>query len=393
MSEINQWPCFSQIEADAVSKVLLSNKVNYWTGEEGKKFEKEFSEWCGTKYAVALSNGTVALEIALRALGVGPGDEVVVTPRSFIASVSSVINVGAKPIFADVDLNSGNISPSSISDSVSNKTKAIICVHLSGFPCEMDEILDIAVKYDLFVIEDCAQSHGAMYKNKRVGSIGHIGCWSFCQDKIMTTGGEGGMISTNHESLWQKIWAFKDHGKNFKSVHEVKHSPGYRWLHDSFGSNFRMTEMQSAIGRIQLTKVDEWNRIRAKNARTLIESLRKFDSLITIPKLNEYSIHAWYKFNIYLKKRGLARGWDRDRIIKEINLHGIPCFTGPCPEIYLEKAFKGSLRPKKRLINAKVLGESTLMFLVHPTLTDNDISKMCKVIDHVLCRASKKIYD
>ena len=389
MSEINKWPCFSKVEADAVSKVLLSNKVNYWTGEEGKKFEQEFSEWCGTKYAVALSNGTVALEIALRALGVGPGDEVIVTPRSFIASVSCVINVAAKPIFADVDLNSGNIYPASIKNVISPKTKAIICVHLSGFPCELDEILNIAVENNLFVIEDCAQSHGAVYKSKRVGSIGHIGCWSFCQDKIMTTGGEGGMITTNNDILWRKIWSLKDHGKSYKAVYEVKHPPGYRWLHDSFGSNFRMTEMQATIGRIQLKKIENWNKKRSEVATLLTQTFMKFDSLIRIPELNPSFIHAWYKFCVYVKDQGLAKDWNRDRIIEEINQNGIPCFSGPCPEIYLEKAFQKNSKPQKRLNNAKKLGESTLMFLVHPSLSKVDIENSCETIDLILKKALK----
>ena len=389
MGNINSWPCFSQEEVDAVSNVLLSNKVNYWTGQEGKKFEHEFASWCGTKYSVALANGTIALEIALKALSIGQGDEVIVTPRSFIASVSCVVSVGAKPVFADVDLISGNISPHSIKGNKKKKTKAIICVHLAGFPCEMDEIINLSLKNNLYVIEDCAQAHGAKYKGKPVGSIGHIGCWSFCQDKIMTTGGEGGMITTNDENLWRRIWSMKDHGKSIQSVYEKKHPPGYRWLHDSFGSNFRMTEMQATIGRIQLKRIGKWRDQRSKNANTLIDVMKKYDSLIRIPVVENIFDHAWYKLNVYVKIKGLAKSWDRDRIVKEINKLNIPCYSGSCSEIYLEKAFDNCFRPKDRRYNAKELGLTSLMFLVHPNLSKSDLKHTCNVINLVLKKAAK----
>ena len=389
MSSINSWPSFSQEEADAVSHVLLSNKVNYLTGQEGKKFESEFANWCDSEYSVALANGTVALEIALKALAVGPGDEVIVTPRSFIASVSCVVNVGAKPVFADVDLNSGNISPRSIKRLINKKTKAIICVHLAGFPCQMDEIINLSLKNNLYVIEDCAQAHGARYKGRPVGSIGHIGCWSFCNDKIMTTGGEGGMIATNDENIWRKVWSIKDHGKSIKSVYESKHRPGFRWLHDSFGSNFRMTEMQAAIGRIQLKKVEEWRIRRSENANAIIDVFKKYDSLIRIPKVEDIFDHAWYKLYVYVKTSGLGKNWNRDRIIAEINELSIPCYSGSCPEIYLEKAFDECFRPKERLNNAKELGLTSLMFLVHPNLSKSDIKNTCNAIDIVLNKVVK----
>ena len=389
MSNLNSWPSFSQDEANAVSNVLLTNKVNYWTGDEGKKFEQEFANWCNVKYSVALSNGTVALELALKALDIGCGDEVIVTPRSFMASVSCVISVGAKPVFADVDLNSGNINSESIKGVITKKTKAVICVHLAGYPCEMDEIMNLSLRNNLFVIEDCAQAHGAKYKGKPVGSIGHIGCWSFCQDKIMTTGGEGGMITTSNENLWRKIWSMKDHGKTINSVYEREHPPGYRWLHDSFGSNFRMTEMQAAIGRIQLNRIEDWKNQRSKNVNAIIDILKKYDSLIRIPKIESFLEHAWYKLNVYVNIKGLSQNWNRDRISDEINKLNIPCFSGSCSEIYLEKAFDNCYRPKKRLRNAKELGSTTLMFLVHPSLSKNDIKKTCEVIDLVLKKAAK----
>ena len=253
-TNFSQWPLFTKEEADAVRDVILSNKVNYWTGNECREFEKEFSIWSNSKYSVAVANGTLALDAALNSLDICEGDEVVVTSRSFIASVSSIVNSRAVPVFADIDPNSQNISAESIKSVISSKTKAIICVHLAGWPCDMDAIMNLANEFDLFVIEDCAQAHGAKYKDKPVGSIGHIGCWSFCQDKIMTTGGEGGMVTTNHKSLWEKIWSYKDHGKSYDAVYERNHPEGFRWLHESFGTNGRMTEMQAVIGRIQLKK-------------------------------------------------------------------------------------------------------------------------------------------
>ena len=231
------WPSFTQEEANAAQEVLLSNKVNYWTGTEGHQFEREFAEFSNCEYAVALVNGTVALDLALKSLDIGNGDEVIVTSRTFLASVSSIVNASAVPIFADVDRDSQNITVESIQAVLSSATKAIICVHLAGWSCDMDPIMALAAEYDLSVIEDCAQAHGAKYKGQSVGSIGHIGCWSFCQDKIMTTGGEGGMVTTNDRELWSKMWSYKDHGKSWEAVYEQEHPPGFRWLHDSFGMN------------------------------------------------------------------------------------------------------------------------------------------------------------
>ncbi|MBV1874438.1 MAG: DegT/DnrJ/EryC1/StrS aminotransferase family protein, partial [Gammaproteobacteria bacterium] len=229
------WPSFSQHEADTVSKVLLSNKVNYWTGSEGRNFEKEFASFADCEHAIAVANGTLALDLALKVLGIGDGDEVVVTSRTFLASVSCIVNAGAVPVFADVDGDSQNITADTIRAVLTSKTKAIICVHLAGWPCAMDSIMALASEQDLLVVEDCAQAHGAKYKGKSVGSFGHAAAWSFCQDKIMTTGGEGGMFTTNDSSLWEKAWAYKDHGKSYDAVYNTKHPPGFRWLHESFG--------------------------------------------------------------------------------------------------------------------------------------------------------------
>jgi len=388
-NSISPWPLFTQKEADAISKVLLSNKVNYWTGNEGRQFEKEFANWCESNYAVAVANGTLALDLALKALDISAGDEVIVTPRSFIASVSCVVNAGAIPVFADVDLNSGNITAKSIKTKVSDKTKAIICVHLAGFPCEMDDIMQLAQEQNLYVIEDCAQAHGATYKGKSVGSIGHIGCWSFCQDKIMSTGGEGGMVTTNDESLWRRMWEYKDHGKSYEAVYEREHPEGFKWLHESFGTNWRMTEMQSAIGRIQLGRMDNWHQKRKDNAQEILNICARFPNVMRLSKIENDIEHAWYKLNVYIRPEGLKDQWDRDRISDEINQLGIPCYSGSCAEIYLEKAFDNKFRPEKRLANAQELGKKTLMFLVHPTLTTNEIKNTCDAINKIMELAGK----
>jgi len=378
-TQFSPWPMFSNEEVDAVRDVLLSNKVNYWTGGECKKFEREFSKFSGSEYAIALGNGTLALDAAFKALNIGNGDEVVVTSRSFIASISSIVNSGATPIFSDVDLASQNITPESVRSVITDKTKAIVCVHLAGWPCDMDEIMAIANEYDLYVIEDCAQAHGAKYKGKPVGSIGHIGCWSFCQDKIMTTGGEGGMVTTNDEFLWRKMWAYKDHGKSYEAVYEREHPEGFRWLHESFGTNWRMIEMQAAIGRIQLKRMPDWHKKRLSNANSIWSAAKQCKGL-RVPTVPDYIEHAAYKCYVFVKG-GVEL---RDKMIMEINKKGVPCYSGSCSEVYLEKAFDNTgFRPKKRLPVAKELGETSLMFLVHPTLTKEEIQKTCDVLTEV----------
>ena len=385
------WPSFTQEEADAVSQVLLSNKVNYWTGQECRQFETEFAKWADSKYAIAMGNGTLALDVALQALDIGAGDEVIVTPRTFIASISSVVNAGATPVFADVDEATGNITPESIAAVLTAKTKAIVCVHLAGWPCDMDGIMALADKHNLYVIEDCAQAHGARYKGRSVGSIGHIGAWSFCQDKVMTTGGEGGMVTTNDEQLWRKMWAYKDHGKSYAAVYETEHPPGYRWLHESFGTNWRMTEMQAVLGRIQLTRMPDWTAKRTANAQAILDICAKWEAkgYLSVPRLEESvqfadSTHAYYKLYVYVQPHNLPEGWSRDRIIEEINKLGVPCFSGSASEVYLEKAFDNTgLRPESRLPVAKQLGETSLMFLVHPTLTEEEIKQTVQAIDSV----------
>lgn len=392
-NKFSPWPFYTDEEIKSVKEVLLSNKVNYWTGNECRQFEKEFAVWSDSKYAVTIANGTLALDIAFKALGIGVGDEVIVTSRSYIASISSIINAHATPIFVDVDEISQNITPQNISSAITNKTKAILCVHLAGWPCEMDEIMSIANAHDLFVIEDCAQAHGAKYKGVSVGSIGHIGCWSFCQDKIMTTGGEGGMVTTNDKSLWLKMWEYKDHGKSYEAVYEREHPEGFRWLHESFGTNWRMTEMQGAIGRIQLNRMQEWTQVRNRNATILTDVFSHFagnNGLLRIPQLkfDQECLHAYYKYYVFVKEEALKDSWNRDRIINEITSKGVPCMHGSCSEVYLEKAFDNTdFRPDERLPVAKELGKTSMVFLVHPTLSEEEMYKISEVATSIFKKA------
>ncbi|CAM4075998.1 DegT/DnrJ/EryC1/StrS family aminotransferase [Kerstersia similis] len=382
------WPSFTEDEADAVRQVLLSNKVNYWTGQETREFEKEFAVWAGTSHAVAMTNGTVALDVALIALGIGVGDEVIVTSRTFLASVSSIVNTGATPVFADVDPDTQNISSATIAAVLSPRTKAIITVHLAGWPCEMDDIMALADKHGLYVIEDCAQAHGALYRGKPVGSIGHVSAWSFCQDKIMTTGGEGGMVTTNDEALWKKMWSYKDHGKSWDAVYNRQHPPGFRWLHESFGTNWRMLEMQAVIGRIQLKRMPAWHRTRLEYANRIWNNARKLPAL-RVPEVPAHITHAAYKTYVFVEPQALKADWNRDRILHEINAAGVPAYSGSCSEVYLEKAFDGTpWRPKESLPVAKALGETSMMFLVHPTLTDANIALTNEVITSVVQQAT-----
>ncbi len=386
-TSFSPWPSFTQEEADAVSRVLLSNKVNYWTGQECREFEKEFAAWCGSQKAIALHNGTVAIDLALVASGVKAGDEVVVTPRTFLASASSIVSVGAIPVFADVDKDSQNITAETIAKVLTPKTKAIICVHLAGWPCEMTAINELAKLHGLIVIEDCAQAHGASYKGVSVGNLADAAAWSFCQDKIMTTGGEGGMLTTNNLELWYKAWSYKDHGKDWDAVYNRQHPAGFRWLHESFGTNWRMLEMQGVIGRIQLTRMADWHQARKQNATKILAACAESNAL-RVPQVPDYIEHAWYRAYAFVKPEKLATGWSRDRIMHEINALGVPCYSGSCSEVYLEKAFDNTgWRPQERLPVAKELGETSLMFLVHPTLTEIEIEKTCSAIKSVMAQA------
>lgn len=368
------WPRFDEDEIAEVVRVLQSNRVNYWTGDEGRAFEREFADWAGVPHAIALANGSVAIELALRALGIGPGDEVVVTPRSFIASASSVPLVGAMPVFADVDPNTQGLSAATIEAVLGPRTRAIICVHLGGHPCDMGPIMELAERRGLYVIEDCAQAHGARYRGRSVGTIGHVGTWSFCQDKIISTGGEGGMVTTSDRDLWATMWAFKDHGKDWDSLKKPPQAPGFRWLHHTLGTNYRMTEMQAALGRVQLRKLAGWTERRNRIAARLAAVCGDFDAVL-VPEVPKDAVHAYYRFYAVLTD-DMPEGWNRDRFVEAVVAGGAPCFQGSCPEIYLERAWDGTgARPAQPLPVAADLGRRSFCMLCHPTMTEEDIAR------------------
>ena len=386
---IPPWPYYSPSEIDAVVQVLVSGKVNAWTGSETHAFEDEFSAWCGTRHAIAMANGSLALSAAYLSIGLGPEDEFITTPRTFVATASSGVLLGARPIFADVSPLSGAITASSIEPLITSRTKAISVVHLGGWPADMPEIVDLARSYGIAVIEDCAQAHGASIQGKSVGSFGDVSAWSFCQEKIISTGGEGGMVTTSRSDLWDAMWAFKDHGKVHDVVFGRDHPPGFRWLHQRFGSNFRLTELQSAIGRKQLKNLPEWTAVRTRNAFILADALSTC-SVVRVPMPPDGITNAWYKFYAFVKSDALADGWSRDRILAEIASLGYPAFSGSCSEIYLEKCFLDSgLSPAHRLPIARDLGLTSLMFLVHPTISTLQMSSYAEAIRSVLNQACK----
>ncbi|MGI9510058.1 MAG: DegT/DnrJ/EryC1/StrS family aminotransferase [Geminicoccaceae bacterium] len=385
-SEFPAWPFFGRDERQAVMDVLESGRVNYWTGGRGRKLEEAIARACDTDHAIVMANGSVTLDAILAVLDIGAGDEVIVTPRSFMASASSIALTGAVPVFADVDANSQNITVETVLPRITPKTKAIVAVHLAGWPCDMAGLRQLADAHGLHVIEDAAQAHGARLNGRPVGGLGHVASFSFCQDKIITTGGEGGAVTTDDEALWERLWSYKDHGKSYKKCQSQDHPPGYRWLHDSIGTNFRMTEMQAAIGLLQYEKLPGWIEARRRHAAVLDGAFRTISSLRTAEPPPGVE-HAYYKYYVFVRPERLNEGWNRDRIMAEINARGVPCMTGGCPEMYLENAFSGlptGASLAERLPVAKRLGAESLMLQVHPTLEPAHINRVVEVVSEVM---------
>ena len=382
------WPHVSKSETILINKVLKSNKLNYWTGNNCKLFEQEFSKYIGKKYGVSLCNASVALDISLKAFNFKKGDEIVVTPRSYISSASCVINNYLKPVFADIDPNSQNINGETIKKVITNKTKAIILVHLAGYPCEMSEIMNIAKKYKLKIIEDCSQSHGAMYRNKFTGSFGDIAIWSFCNDKIMNTLGEGGMLCVNNKKLYKKIWSLKDCGKNYSKFINNKKSYNFKWVHDFYGTNLRLTEVQAVVGRYQLKKLNYWVNTRKKYSSIILNNVKGLN-IVNFHQVPSYIKHSYYRCYLRLNKKNIKKNWNKAKIIKAMNSKGIPCNSGSCPEIYKEKAFLNlKIKFKKKKI-ASAISDEYIAFMVHPTLEKKNIIKISKTIKEILIKAQK----
>ena len=383
------WPSYDATEIEAVTRVLQSGRVNYWTGDEGRSFEAEYARSVGRSFGIALANGSVALELALHAFGIGHGDEVITTSRTFIASASAAVMRGATPIMADVDRDSQNVTVTSLERCLTPRTRALVVVHLAGWPCDMPQIMRFAEAHDLTVIEDCAQANGAAIDGRPVGSFGDAAAWSFCQDKIITTGGEGGMLTLEDEDVWQRAWSHKDHGKSYEAVFHREHPPGFRWLHESFGTNWRMTEPQAAIGRLQLAKLEDTITTRRRNAEILLDGFAGLPALrLTIPPAHVR--HAYYKLYAFIVPEALRTGWDRDRVMTTILGEGVPCFSGSCGEIYRELAFqRADLGPPQRHPVAVELGETSLMFLVHPTLSEEALAHTVDTVRHVITAATR----
>jgi len=382
------WPVYAADEVAAVTAVLRSGKVNYWTGEEGRQFEREYAAATGRRHGIAVANGTLALELALHAFGIGDGDEVISPSRTYVASASCAVMRGAIPVVADVDRDSQCITASTIRAVLTPRTRAVVVVHLVGWPCAMEEIMELARQHNLIVIEDCAQAHGASYRGKPVGAFGHAAAFSFCQDKIITTGGEGGLLLLDDDAKYERAWAYKDIGRSFDAVYRRKHPLGFRWLTESFGSNWRLTEMQAAIGRIQLHKLPTWHSQRAHNAAQLADGLSGLSAL-RIPRPPADTVHAWYRQYMFVKPERLRDGWTRDRIMEAITSAGVPCSVGSCSEIYREKAFTDrGWGPSAPLPVARELGETSLAFLVHPTLSEAEISRWIDAIRRVFIDAT-----
>ena len=376
------WPIHTKKEISEVLKVLTSQKTNYWVGNKCREFEVSFSKYIGISYGITVANGSLALDAAVQSLNLNQNDEIIVTPRSYMSSASCIIKAGHKAIFVDVDLNSQNICPEKIESAITKRTKAIICVHLAGYPCDMKSIIKISKKFNLKIIEDCSQAHGAMIGNKKVGSFGDVSTWSFCNDKIISTGGEGGFIGTNNKKLWLKLWSLKDIGKDFNSVFNTKHKEGFKWFHDHIGTNMRMTEMQAAIGLIQLDNIDKMLEKRNYNSLQIWNTASKF-KCFRIPLLFKNIRFAGYRCYIFVNKNLLLKKWSREKIILRLNDFGIKAKSGSCPEIYREKAFKKLNYKNLKLKNARQLGDESIAFEVHPNLTQKEIFYICDTITKV----------
>jgi dTDP-4-amino-4,6-dideoxygalactose transaminase len=389
---MTKWPVFDEEQIEAVTRVLRSGKVNAWTGNDVGAFEAAYRAYTGARHAIAMANGTVTLDTALLVLGLAPGDEVIVSPRSFFASASCVLMAGGVPVFADVDRDSGNITPETIAPLIGPKTRGIIPVHLAGWPCDMEAINDLAAAHGLWVIEDCAQAHGARIGNRHVGTFGTMGSFSFCQDKIISTGGEGGMLLTDRDDLWDRSWSYKEHGKSHDLVFAPNPAPGFRWLHASGpGTNLRMTGMSAALGVVQLGRLEEWRATRAANAMCLAGILDG-SAALRQPLPEAHFTHAFYRFYAFVRPEALAGGWSRDRIMAEVAEAGYPIFSGSCSEIYLEDTFVSrGIGPAQRLPAARELGETSLCFLVDPTWTTDRIAELGEVTRRVCERATRQV--
>ena len=357
------WPIFEADEIAAVDAVLRSGRVNYWTGDQCKLFERAWSDYHGGMHSLAMANGSLTLDTALRVLNIGAGDEVIVSPRSYVASAMCAVLADAKPVFADVEVNSGNMTVASMEAVRTSRTKACIPVHIAGWPCDMPAISAWAAQHGIHIIEDCAQAHGAHIDGRSVGTWGVFSSWSFCQDKIMTTGGEGGMLCTPDLRLWKKAWQYSQHGKDYDLSHAKVGDPGFRWLIEHEGTNLRMTEMQAAIGLCQLRKLDDWVDRRARNSAIMQDALRGLRG-VRVPSTP--AGHAHYRCMAYAHASA-----DRPKLLAALVRAGLQANIGSCSEIYREPIFaQHGLAPTNALPVAHALGETSIALVVHHTIDE-----------------------
>ena len=381
MQEKN-WPNFSKNLISNIGRILGSGKINYTDGPYGIKFEKEFSKFVGNRYSIAVCNGTAALEVAIKSLRLPKNSEIIVPARSFFASASCIVNTGYIPVFADVNLLTQNILIDDIKKKITKRTKAIICVHLAGLPCDMNSIKKLANKKKIKIIEDCSQAHGASIDNKQVGSFGDISTWSFCNDKIMSTLGEGGMISTNKKKLYEICKRFINHGTNFK---KNKKTEKFIYNKDYFGTNLRITEIQSYAGLEQLKNLKKIQKKKENISKSYFDLISKYQNYFDCYYPTKKIKSAWYRFYFFLKTDIKYYQKLRFKIIKDLRKNNLKCFTGSCPEIYLEKAFKklNNIRPI-RLKNCKILGETSIALEINHTLEYSQHKKKLLILKQVI---------
>lgn len=404
------WPQFDERAIQAVTEVLKSGKVNYWTGPMGMKFEKSYAQWQGSNFAISVATGTAALHTALSALGIGPGDEVIVPSYTFIATSFSVVQAGAIPRFADVNLEDHCISLESAEKLVTERTKAIIPVHLYGNVCDMDPIMEFAKRHGIFVLEDNAEAFGGEYKGRKTGTIGHIAACSFCQNKTFTTGGEGGMVTTDDEEIAWKARSFRDHGYDVKErLNLLEMEQKLPYIHNMVGFNYRMTEMQSAIGLAELERIDTWNMPnRRRNAKIVMDRLAELPQVRYMPVDTPERRNGWYVMAFSLDIEDM--NCDIRKFVSAVVAEGAPCWKVFWPQCHTENAFMnrqafgntgfpftskeytsfGSVDYSKvEVPNARWHEEHTFTCFGFPTSTEEDMNQVADAIVKVIEAYSK----
>ena len=375
----NFWPKFTDKEINLVKKILKSGKINQWTGNYNKLFSNAFKKSVRQKYAIPICNGSLALDLAVRSLNLKPFSQILVTSRSFVATAKCITNNHHHPIFLDESSEYSGICLKDLKKKFNKKVKAIICAHIGGYPNKIDEIKSFAKEKNIFLIEDCSQSHGGNYKNKPLGSFSDISVWSFCQDKIISTGGEGGMITTNNKKIYEYCNQFKDHGKNFNKMNNKKYKYSFKYLHDFNGTNLRLTEIQCAMGLIQLSNLKKNLITRRKFVKELLLVLQNYKYIKIMPysKINDCS---WYRLYFTINFKKIKK--TREEVLALLNSNRITSNSGTCCELYKEKIFKNFKTTEKKYCN--YLAKNSIALVIHPFLNKKEIIFFKKKIIKVL---------